>query len=101
MNRALQLDAEFDRFVSENPQVWQKFQLLATKIKAKGYSRWGAKSLWEVLRWEMALETNASVPGPKLNNNHVSRFARKLMRENPEDFEGFFELRRLHGGEPR
>ena len=101
MNRALQLDAEFDRFVSENPAVWNKFRLLATKIKAKGYSRWGAKSLWEVLSWEMALETNASVPGPKLNNNFTSRFARKLMKENPEDFEGFFELRRLHGGEPR
>lgn len=99
MNRALQLDAEVDKFISENPHIWKKFRMLAVKIKARGYERWGAKSLWEVLRWEMALETNAQVPGPKLNNNYVSRFARKLMEE--EDFEGFFELRRLHGGEPK
>jgi hypothetical protein len=97
MNRALQLDAEVDRFLAENPHVWQKFRLLAVKIKAKGFDRWGAKSLWEVLRWEMALETNAAVGGPKLNNSYVSRIARRLM-EDPE-FEGFFETRQLKGGE--
>ena len=75
--------------------------MLAVKIKAKGYDRWGAKSLWEVLRWELAVNTNAEVPGPKLNNNHVSRFARKLMAEEPEDFGDFFEIRQLRGGEPK
>jgi hypothetical protein len=98
LDRALQLDAEVDKFIHENPQVWQKFRLLACRIKAKGYDRWGAKSLWEVLRWEMALETNASAKGPKLNNNYTSRFARRLMEE-PE-FQGFFETRSLKGGEP-
>jgi hypothetical protein len=98
LNRALQLDAEVDRFIADNPQVWQKFRLLALKIKAKGYDRWGAKSLWEVLRWEMALETNAPGNSPKLNNNYTSRFARKLMEE--EDFRAFFETRSLKGGEP-
>ena len=100
MNRALQLDAEVDRFIAENPEVWRKFRMLACKIKAKGYDRWGAKSLWEVLRWEMALATNSPVGGPKLNNNYVSRFARKLMEEEPEEFAGFFETRQLRGGEP-
>lgn len=75
--------------------------MLAVKIKAKGYDRWGAKSLWEVLRWELAVNTNAKVPGPRLNNNFVSRFARKLMEEEPEDFADFFETRQLRGGEPK
>lgn len=100
-NRALQLDAEVDRFISDNPHVWRAFKMLAVKIKAKGYNRWGAKSLWEVLRWELAINTNASVPGPKLNNNWTSRFARKLMAEEPEDFADFFEIRQLRGGEPK
>ena len=98
LDRALQLDAEVDLFIAENPQVWSKFRMLACKLKAKGYDRWGAKSLWEVLRWEMALTTNAAAGAPKLNNNYTSRFARRLMEE--PDFEGFFEVRRLRGGEP-
>ena len=28
-------------------------------------------------------------------NNYTSRMARKLMAEEPEDFAGFFELRKL------
>ncbi len=99
LTRAQILDYEFERFLEANPHVWQKFRLLAVKIKSRGYDRWGAKSLWEVLRWEMALETNSNASSPKLNNNHVSRFARRLMEE--PDFAGFFELRQLRGGEPR
>ena len=99
MNRALQLDAEFDRFIAENPHVWTHFHRLAVKIKARGHDRWGAKGLIEVLRWELALDTNAPSGGPKLNNNLTSRLARKLL-EDPE-FEGFFETRALRGGEPR
>ena len=99
LDRALQLDAAVDLFIAENPHVWNKFRTLAVKIKAKGHDRWGAKSLWEVLRWELAMETNSPAGGPKLNNSYVSRLARRLMEE-PE-FEGFFETRALKGGEPR
>lgn len=99
MNRRLQLDAAFDRFISENPEVYRQFRLLAVKLKAKGIERWGAKSLWEVLRWQLAVETNASASSPRLNNNFTSRMARKLMADEPEEFGSFFELRRLAGGE--
>ena len=100
MDRSLQLDAEFDRFLEENPHVFRRFSHLAVKLKAKGIERYGAKSLWEVLRWQLAVETNADAKSFRLNNNYVSRMARKLMREEPEDFAGFFELRSLKGGEP-
>ena len=33
--------------------------MLAVKLKAKGIDRWGAKAIWEVLRYEMAMETDA------------------------------------------
>ena len=94
-NRALQLNAEFDRFVADNPEVYEKFRMLAVKLKAKGINRWSAKSLWEVLRWELAINTAANVKEWKLNNNFTSRMARKLMNEEPEDFGDFFELRKL------
>ena len=100
LDRALQLDAEFDRFLEENPHVFRQFRLLAVKLKAKGIERYGAKSLWEVLRWQLAVETNANAKVYRLNNNYVSRMARRLMRDEPEDFGSFFEIRSLKGGEP-
>ena len=93
--RAEQLDSEFIQFMRDNPTVYPKFRLLAVKLKAKGIDRWGAKAIWEVLRYELAVNTTNSVKDYKLNNNHVSRMARKLMNEEPEDFGDFFELRKL------
>ena len=99
MNRALELDYEADRFIKENPQIWQQFRMLAVKLKAKGIDRYGAKAIWEVLRYELALKSVTTGEKYALNNNYTSRFARKLMEE--EDFAGFFELRQLKGGEPQ
>ena len=99
MNRALELDYEADRFIRENPQIWQQFRMLAVKLKAKGIDRYGAKAIWEVLRYELALKAVTSGEKYALNNNFTSRFARKLMEE--EDFIGFFEIRQLKGGEPQ
>ena len=98
VTRAQILDVECDRFIKENPQIWQQFRMLAVKLKAKGIDRYGAKAIWEVLRYELALKSVTTGEKYALNNNHVSRFARKLMEE--EDFAGFFELRQLKGGEP-
>ena len=95
LTRGQKLDFEFDQFIESNPHVYERFRMLAVKLKAKGHERWGAKSLWEVLRWELAMETNAPVGSYSLNNNYTSRMARKLMQDSPEDFEGFFELRKL------
>ena len=97
MTRGQKLDYEFDQFIQENPIVYEKFRMLAVKLIAKGHTKWGAKSIWEVLRWELAVNTNAAVGTPKLNNNYTSRMARKLMAED-EEFEGFFELRKLKRG---
>lgn len=95
MTQGQKLDFEFDQFITENPHVYEKFRMLAVKTKAKGFERWGAKSLWEVLRWELAVDTNVSVTKPKLNNNYTSRMARKLVAEDPEEWGGFFEMRKL------
>lgn len=82
-----------ERFIQENPHVWERFRLLAVKLKARGHNRWSAKNLFEVLRWEHAISTNAPVGDYLLNNSYTSRFARRLMQE--EDFAGFFEVRSL------
>ena len=99
LTRAEQLDLEFLQFQRDNPSVYPQFRLLAVKLKAKGIDRWGAKAIWEVLRYEMALKSVTTGEKYALNNNFTSRFARKLMDEEPEEFAGFFETRTLKGGE--
>ena len=54
-SRRLQLDAEFDQWLADNPDVYDKFRLLAVKLKAKGFNRWGQRAIWEVLRYELAI----------------------------------------------
>ena len=54
--RAQQLDSEFVQFLRDNPTVYPQFRLLAVKLKAKGIHRWGAKAIWEVLRYEIGVE---------------------------------------------
>ena len=65
------------------------------QAQGQGFHRWGAKAIWEVLRYELAISTTANVKDYKLNNNYTSRMARKLMNEEPEDFGDFFEVRKL------
>ena len=101
MDRALALDYECSKFIEENPDIWRQFRLLAVKLKARGIERYGAKAIWEVLRYELALKAVTTGEKYALNNNHVSRFARKLMEEEPDEFSGFFEIRQLKGGEPQ
>ena len=97
--RAQQLDSEFIQFLRDNPTVYPQFRLLAVKLKAQGIQRWGAKAIWEVLRYELALKSVTTGEKYALNNNFTSRFPRKLMNEEPEDFAGFFETRTLKGCE--
>ena len=67
MSKGQKLDFEFDRFITENPHVYEKFRMRPSRprprLRALGPSR------WEVT-WELAVDTNVSVTQPKLNNNH-------------------------------
>ena len=71
MNRALELDYEFEKFLRDNPTVYPQFRMLAVKLKAKGIDRWGAKAIWEVLRYEMALKSVTTGEKYALNNNFM------------------------------
>lgn len=50
--------------------------------------------LTEILRWSYQIQTDDPTSDFKINNNLRSRFARKIMAENP-DLDGIFETREL------
>lgn len=81
--RAQQYDAD-------NPRVYVLFKQYAQQMKATGREHFGAKAIFERIRWEMALHTYGDEF--KINNDYTAYYARKLMEDMPE-FVGFFRTR--------
>lgn len=92
---ALDLDVslgeKFERFHGENPNVYRTLVRLAREwVNQTGRSKIGIKSLYEVARWHLAIET--SDPEYRLNNNYTAFYSRLIMlRES--DLDGVFDLR--------
>jgi hypothetical protein len=87
-------DRAFLKFHRENPKVYETLVRLSRKAKRQGRDRIGIKMLWEVARWEIFLRTTGDEY--KLNNNYHSRYARLIMRKEP-DLRGIFAVRQLKG----
>lgn len=83
---------EFWKFHHENPNVLRDLIGLAQQVRAAGQHQWGMKSLFEVLRWQIALKTQSG-DGFKLNNNYTAFYARLIEKVDPR-FVGFFIERR-------
>ena len=88
------IDERFHHFDKENPTVYVLFKQFATQAAISGLKRYGAKAIFELIRWQINIETKNSKF--KINNSYVSRYVRKLICECPE-FTNFFETRILKG----
>jgi len=86
------LDDRFWRFHEANPQVYRQLRRLAFEAVRKGRNKIGMKMLFEVLRWEVWMQTEGE--DWKLNNSYTSRYARLLM-DQERDLAGLFETRML------
>jgi hypothetical protein len=82
---------QFEQFHNEHPWVYRRLKDLALAIRQTGRDHYGMKALFEVLRFEHALESNKA-DGLKLNNNYTALYARKLGQEVPQ-LEHFFHYR--------
>jgi hypothetical protein len=86
------IQQRFEAFHAEHPEVYVLLSKLARDyLNRTGKQRVGIKMLWERLRWEWDLQTGET---PRLDNRHVSRYARLLMAREP-DLQEAFETRRL------
>lgn len=81
----------FEIFHRENPHVYRTLVRLAREwVNSTGSRKLGIKSLYEVARWRLAIET--SDPEYRLNNSYTAYFSRLIMRQEP-DLDGLFNLR--------
>jgi hypothetical protein len=86
------LQQAFDEFDAENPEVWKEFRRIAFELIEKGFKRYGAKAIFEVIRYKKAIETNGSEF--KLNNNLAAYYARKFINLYPNHAD-FFQTRKV------
>jgi hypothetical protein len=84
----------FTHFHAQNPQVFSRLKQLALHLHSRGVERYGIKGLFEVLRYEHAIQT-AGDPF-KLNNNYTAYYARLIIAAEPV-LADFFELRACQG----
>jgi hypothetical protein len=87
-------DAEAAEFLRRNPQVYDAFRKLAYSAVVAGKTRCSQRLLWERLRWELYISSDADVHDYALNNNYVRYCARRLTEEAGDDLPaGFFQFR--------
>lgn len=77
----LSLAERFAIFHSTNPHVADALEALAAQWLAAGNRKVGAKALVERLRWESGIRTVGG--GYRINNSHVSFYARLLIERHP------------------
>lgn len=87
------LQARFEQYHRDNPHLYRALEQMARQLHDLGRKRVGIELLFAELRWRSLISTTGD--DYKLNNSYRSRYARLLLREHPE-WEGLFELRRLH-----
>lgn len=84
----------FDTFHRLHPEVFTMLVKLARQVKAAGMPKCGISLLWERLRWYWTFERRGEEEF-KLNNVYRSRYVRLMIETYPDEFTGFFELRKL------
>jgi hypothetical protein len=80
----------FEAFHARNPQVYAALRDMALELHARGHRQYGIKALYEVLRFNAAMQTHGDTF--KLNNDFTALYARLLMEQEPK-LKGFFEIR--------
>jgi hypothetical protein len=97
------LEDAFWKFHNENPHVYELFCKFTSKAINRGYKRFSADMIMHRIRWETAITTTEQFVPPgetqslKLNDHHVSYYARLWMRDHP-GYDQFFRLRNLPNG---
>ena len=86
----MSINDEFIAFNTNNPEVWVMFRDFTFQLISAGRKRFGAKAIFERIRWEKILTT--SDKDFKINNNYCAYYARMFMNIYPEYLK-FFRVR--------
>lgn len=88
------IQTAFEAFHVDNPHIYNKLVSMARTMKGNGRKRLGLGMFFEVLRWDFYTTTTSLTEKFKLNNNFRSRYARRIV-DNEPDLSDVFQLRAL------
>jgi hypothetical protein len=80
---------EFLEYHKTNPHLYEAFKSVAFDAMNLGFQRYGAKGIFEIIRWKRAESGDGEF---KINNNFAPLFARLFVNEFPHHA-NFFQLR--------
>ena len=80
----------FESYHVSNPQIYIAFKKLTFQLISSGRKHYGAKAIFEVIRFNTAIKGNDQY---KVNNNYTAYYARLFMKDFPKH-DGFFNLRK-------
>jgi hypothetical protein len=86
------IETRFQDFHQKNPQVFWDIYSHAQRLRFAGQKKLGMKMIFEVLRYESALQTTGDAF--KLNNSYAPYYTRLLQFADPE-LGALFETRVL------
>lgn len=89
----------FEKFIEKYPEVYKEFKHLSLLLIKRGYKKYSAKGIVEVIRFKSAVRFKTFLDNPepfKINNNYTPDLARKFINDLPEhkDFFSFRELKK-------
>ena len=87
-------EGAWEVFHEENPRVYALFDKFSREAAESGRGRFGARMIWERIRWYTTIETKSRNCDWKLNDHYITYYAREFMRRNPQ-YGKLFELRRM------
>lgn len=68
MSKQLTLDLKFNSYHEQNPQIYQAFERLTLRTIAKGFKHYGAKGIFELVRWHTDVRADDEF---KINNTYM------------------------------
>lgn len=87
------IEKRFWIYHRDNPNIYNLIVHFAREAKKAGFSQYGISEIFGRIRWHINMETKSN-DGFKISNDLRSRYARLVMKQEP-DLKGFFRIRPL------
>ena len=91
ITRHTELFGNYSRFDRLHPEVWTLFEQFTLDRVRQGRRHYSADAIMHRVRWET--DAGGKRSPYKINDHHVTCYARRFHREHPE-LAGFFRLRK-------
>ena len=79
---------KFEVYNEKNPDIYKLFEKFTFEAIEKGFKKYGAKSIFELIRWHTKL--TQSTNEFKINNSYAPDYARLFMKNHPQHSDFFF-----------